>query len=102
MLTNADMTVYHYDEDAETYVRFPVYGVHWYEQTGTEDEKGGFLPGCRVTVRMSSGEPVSAGDYVCRGISFSESPDKKQCFKVMSITDNRESRHLPHRKLVCV
>ena len=102
MLTNAAVTIWHYDEETERYTRFTSDRVHLYETDGTEDEKGGFTPGRKVILRLFSDTPVANGDLVRRGVFFDEKPDRNECLAVISITDNRESRLLPHRKVVCV
>ena len=102
MLINASVTVWHYDEDTEEYTRTVAESVHWYETDGTEDEKGGFLPAKKVIVRFFKNAPVSCGDLVRKGVFNGEKPEKSACFAVMSITDNREARLLPHVKAVCV
>lgn len=99
--TNADITVYRYDEEAERWLRFTVSDVHWYENLGESPQKAGFSENEKATVRVFGGEEIFSGDYVRRGCFFSEAPDKNACLRVLSVTDNRQSRLLPHRKLVC-
>lgn len=98
---NADITIYRYDEDAEKWHRFTVQGVHWYDAAGESAEKAGFSENEKAIVRVFGSEEISCGDYIRRGSFFSENPDKNACLRVISVTDNRQSRLLPHRKLGC-
>lgn len=101
-LQNTAVTVWHYNEESETYVRRVFENAHWYDIDGVSGEKGGKCDDAKATVRIFSDETVTAGDYVRRGTFFEDRPDKSQCLLIASIADNRDVPLLSHRKLVCV
>ncbi len=100
MTCNGDITVYHYDEETETYIRsyFPEVFKGYTEKLTSE--KGGVSSSDIARVRIPTEQDVliEKNDYVYFGSSDAPSPDKDKCLKVMAIRDNRFGVN-PHWRL---
>lgn len=100
MTCNASITVYHLNEENDTYEKriFPeVFRTYTERVLG---EKGGFARSDISRVRIPTSEDISVfvGDYVFFGNSQSDVPDKEICLKVMGVRDNRQGAN-PHWRL---
>lgn len=100
MTCNGDITVYHYDEENETYRKsyFPeVFKGHTEKLIS---EKGGIASGNIARVRIPTDEDIliEKNDYVYFGKSDAQTPDKEKCLRVMAIRDNRFGAN-PHWRI---
>lgn len=101
---NADITLYHYDENADEYLPrvFRGVSVHWRNAVDFSDRSDGFVNGSSCTVRIETSEKiaVSCDDYVLLGAETAEL-DKGKCLKVSAFSDNRRGRALGHWRIEC-
>ena len=100
MTCNGDITVYHYNEETETYKKsyFPrVFKGHTEKLIS---EKGGVsssdIARVRIPTKLDIG--IEKNDYVYFGSSDAQTPDKEKCLKVMAIRDNRFGAN-PHWRI---
>ncbi len=102
MVNLETITLYHLtDEDLGTFSR-TVYRGSVYKSDAVASEKGGFVTGDLVKIRIPGAEsiPLSLHDYIFIG-EGPEAPNTADCKKVYKICDNRRGG-LPHYRIEAV
>lgn len=102
MITNAEITLYHYDEDEETWTKNSYCPVHVYTDNLVSVDDTGLSSADVVKIRIPTQQevPIHNGDRVVRGVSTAASPDRDHGFTVISWSDNRRGT-APHYRVTC-
>ena len=102
MITNADITLYHYDEDNEQWTKNCYFSVHFFADNLVSVDDTGLSSADVVKIRIPTRQevPLCNGDRIVRGISLAPAPDRNNCFTVISWSDNRRGT-APHYRVRC-
>ena len=105
MKTNCGITLFHYNEDTETFEvsYFPKAYAYFKDKISKSGikQRGFYLSSsCIVRIPVKKEIVVSLGDYVAMGKSYGKVPDRKNDLKITEICDNRHSGS-PHIRLSC-
>lgn len=102
MTVNGSVTVWHYDENNETYAR-TVFEKCWVRHVDKSTrEKDGTSISAALTVRIPISDEIGIykGDYIRIGVSDGDTPIRGQDFTVCEIADNRNGIN-KHWRLSC-
>ncbi len=102
MLTNSSATLYHYDEEKETWIRsyFPCAFI--YRSVSSSQSPTAFSPETRAVIRIPNyaKTKIALGDYVLIGKGAEDIPSSALCLKVTAFTENNFGTN-PHLKIIC-
>lgn len=100
MICNGDMTVWHFDEDAEIYSRqyFPNVFKSFSKSIVSGKAEISRSDHARVRIPTASDIGIYEHDLVRFGCFTDEHPDKTACLKVMTVRDNRFGAN-PHWRI---
>ena len=100
---NGSITIYHYDEETETYIiaQYPTASIYHGSKTIPQDGNLISQGFCKIRIPTSEKINISTNDYVYLGIT-DEELDKSKCLKVMAFGDNRRgSSQMHHWRIEC-
>lgn len=105
MRTNCAITLFHFNEDTETFDTFYFPKVYAYSKEKISKngiKQRGFYLSNSAIIRIPCKKEidVSLGDYVAMGKSNKKVPDRANDLKIIEICDNRRSS-APHIRLSC-
>lgn len=105
MTTNADITVWHYNEEKETYSRsvFEHVSMHSVKKSvASLNARSGMRRNnsCKIRIPVTKNINVYIGDYIRRGIHAGNIPDRFSDMRVTEIADNRRGG-IPHWRISC-
>lgn len=100
---NGSVTIYHYDEESESYTlaQYPEASIYHTTKTATQD--GNFISQgfCKIRIPTVKQIDISTNDYIYLGITDKEL-DKSKCLKVAAFGDNRRgSKQMHHWRIEC-
>lgn len=102
MFSNGCVSLYHYNEKNEEWVRsfFPCAGI--YRKFGSESSKCSFASDnyCVIRIPYYADSDIAIGDYICLENSRAAVPDKTLCLKVTAFCRNKFGSS-PHLKIIC-
>ena len=99
MTTNDSVTIYHYDEEAESWSVIYTGAAHTYLTCGGKPDKG-MREDSEGVIRIPTEEdiPVQLGDKVVFGECTEPSPPKGQSYTVLQNADRRRGLN-PHWRI---
>ncbi len=85
------ITLYHQNEDCETYQRAVIGGVSVFYRDGTSQSKDGETSACAAVIRILCADDINIhpGDWVVFGVCKEEIPDCNIRRRIRQVTDNR-------------
>ena len=103
MLTNSSATLYHYDEEKESWIRsyFPCAFI--YRSVSSSQNPTAFSPENHAVIRIPNyaKTKIALGDYVLIGKGAEDIPSSSLCLKVTAFCVNTFGT-TPHLKIICV
>ncbi len=102
MVKNANITLYHYDSDAEAWTKSVFLGVSWYspvsfEQSGTTETR---RERCIIRIFTDEHIEICNEDYIVRGVCDEAAPPKDTRRRVVAYSDNRRgTRSMYHWRI---
>lgn len=102
MITNADITLYHYDEEEEIWLKQEYRRASFYSSTNVAVDKAGLSSADVAKIRIPTRDTIAIanGDKIMRGVSLENIPDREKSVTVIGWSDNRRG-NLPHWKVTC-
>ena len=102
MTTNTQITLYHYDEERESYT-VKHYPASLHKAVKSTPAENGFCYSDTYKIRVPTTEeiPVSTGDYIRFGVFSDTRPDKTACVKVAGFSDDRRGLN-PHWRIEAI
>lgn len=104
MTTNGSITVWHYDEENECYIKKKFDGVsmHNVQKSSSALGKGTRTKTrvCKIRIPTLLEAGLSLGDYVRIGLSTDDAPERGCDMVITEIADNRRGAN-PHWRVLC-
>ena len=104
MTTNRSITVWHYDDENECYIKkiFSSVSMHNVQKSSTAIGKGTRTETrvCKIRIPIMTDAGLCLGDYVRIGASADKAPERGCDMVITEIADNRRGAN-PHWRVLC-
>lgn len=102
MTTNAEITLYHHDEDSGVYTVYH-YSASLHKAVKSTPTENGFRydDAYKIRVPTTAEIPVQTDDYIRFGTFHDARPDKSSCVKIQGFSDDRRGMN-PHWRIEAV